>query len=188
MKILNEHRIVQRDMKPANILLHDPRGRENPPPTELVVKVSDYGFSRILDSNGLLKTWCGTPDYFAPEVWFHPYLSDNYHADAASYRYNAKIDLFSVGVILYECHTGNHPFLVRILASQYCICEFQPAVSGDIRKLRRFFKSATQDQMDRVAPLPPDCPEVLRSLIRGLLMKDAQKRTDFGKQAPLEIS
>ncbi|KAH7717328.1 Ser/Thr kinase [Aphelenchoides avenae] len=138
-------------MKPANILLHDPQGRANPPATELVVKVSDYGFSRILDSNGLLKTWCGTPAYFAPEVWFHPYLSDNYHADAASYRYNAKIDLFSVGVILYECYTGKHPFL--------------PAIRNDIRKLRRFFKTATQDRMDRVAPLPADCPEALRSLI-----------------------
>lgn len=118
MKILYDNRVVQRDMKPANILLHDPLGRENPPATELVVKVSDYGFSRILDSNGLLRTWCGTPSYFAPEVWFHPDFSDNYYADAASYRYKAKIDLFSVGVILYECYVGKHPFLVACALSR----------------------------------------------------------------------
>ncbi|KAH7718942.1 Serine/threonine-protein kinase ULK2 [Aphelenchoides avenae] len=171
MKILYDNRVVQRDMKPANILLHDPLGRENPPATELVVKVSDYGFSRILDSNGLLRTWCGTPSYFAPEVWFHPDFSDNYYADAASYRYKAKIDLFSVGVILYECYVGKHPFL--------------HAVGDDIRKLRKFYKEKTQEELDSVASVPSDCPAALRQLIRGLLKKDVQHRIDFGKQFDL---
>ena len=48
---------VQRDLKPANLLLSDG-----------VLKIADFGFARSLPSQSLADTLCGSPLYMAPEV------------------------------------------------------------------------------------------------------------------------
>lgn len=81
---------------------------------ELVAKISDYGLSRVLDAEGFANSCCGTKLYFAPEVWFHPDNSENYHYHCLSQRYvyDAKIELFSFGLTMYLCYVGRRPFFV----------------------------------------------------------------------------
>jgi serine/threonine-protein kinase len=88
----HRHGIVHRDVKPSNILM-DERGH---------VKVGDFGIARLLgdDAKGWTVTDArgavGTPHYMAPEAL----------AGAAP---DPRMDIFSVGVVLYETVTGRLP-------------------------------------------------------------------------------
>ena len=82
--------LTHRDIKPGNILLESPHGR---------VKLTDFGLAHIADDVKLTRTGfvTGTPLYMAPE-------------QAMGQSGDARSDLFSLGVILYEMCAGRPPF------------------------------------------------------------------------------
>lgn len=94
---LHEDRdVVHRDLKPENILCvsrHD----------DVHVKLTDFGLAKSITEDGL-KTFCGTPQYFAPEVLCRR------HTVAGRGRYDKKADMWSLGVILYILLCGAPPF------------------------------------------------------------------------------
>ena len=65
-----------------------------------MVKLSDFGLSRIVGEGSLMGTMCGTPSYLAPEVL----------GKGAKAGYDHKVDIWSMGVILYILLSGQHPF------------------------------------------------------------------------------
>ncbi|XP_011876015.1 PREDICTED: ovarian-specific serine/threonine-protein kinase Lok isoform X2 [Vollenhovia emeryi] len=58
---LHKMGITHRDLKPENILLKD--HSDNP-----LVKVSDFGMSKFVNTQTMMRTFCGTPMYVAPEI------------------------------------------------------------------------------------------------------------------------
>lgn len=85
---LHTNRIIHRDMKPQNILIGS--GGQ--------VKLCDFGFARAMSCSTLMVTSIkGTPLYMAPEV-------------VQEKPYNHTVDLWSLGVILYELYVGQPPF------------------------------------------------------------------------------
>jgi len=85
--------IVHRDLKPENILCSSPTH----------VKLADFGLAKTVTAGGL-KTFCGTPAYFAPEVL------QRRHTIVGEGRYGKPADMWSLGVILYILLTGKPPF------------------------------------------------------------------------------
>lgn len=83
--------ISHRDMKPENLLI-DKVGH---------IKISDFGLSRFLDTNGLVDTPCGSPCYASPEC-----------ISGKSYD-GITTDVWSSGVILYAMLTGQLPWTKR---------------------------------------------------------------------------
>ncbi|WKY03054.1 hypothetical protein Q1695_016388 [Nippostrongylus brasiliensis] len=97
LEAINKEGIVHRDLKPQNILLCNPTRQLNPPASELIIKLADFGFARFLSEGVMAATLCGSPMYMAPEV-------------IMSLQYDAKADLWSIGTILFQCLTGKAPF------------------------------------------------------------------------------
>ncbi|ONL93116.1 Serine/threonine-protein kinase ATG1a [Zea mays] len=90
LKVLRGRNIVHRDLKPQNLLLSTNGD-------DIVLKIGDFGFARSLVHENLAATICGSPYYMAPEIW-------------QGKDYDAKSDLWSVGIILFQLVTGKLPF------------------------------------------------------------------------------
>lgn len=91
LEVAHEQGVIHRDIKPQNIAV-TPDG---------VLKVMDFGIARLAKrTRGVTEAGMivGTPDYMAPEQL----LGD---------EVDARVDLYAVGVVLYECLTGNLPFV-----------------------------------------------------------------------------
>lgn len=91
-----EQNVVHRDLKPENILLCS---RTN----HVEVKLTDFGLAKTVNDDGC-KTFCGTPQYFAPEVLRRQ------HTVKGRGRYGKPADMWSLGVILYVLLSGTPPF------------------------------------------------------------------------------
>lgn len=120
--------LVHRDVKPANILI----GRDGS------VKLTDFGIARAVDAAPLTQadTVVGTPLYISPE-------------QAAGQPATPASDLYSLGIVAYECLTGEPPF------------------QGDPVAVTL----AHRDQ-----PLPRTLPGLMGDLINALTAKDPKAR------------
>lgn len=88
---IHDKEIMHRDIKPANIFLSNNKNS---------LIIGDFGISHIGD---LGKTYAGTPLYASPEVLNNQSI------------YSYKVDEWSLGCVLYELCTLNHPFFSRSL-------------------------------------------------------------------------
>ncbi|XP_041972523.1 phosphorylase b kinase gamma catalytic chain, skeletal muscle/heart isoform isoform X2 [Aricia agestis] len=96
VKYIHSKGIVHRDLKPENILLDD----------QLNVKITDFGFAKVLNEGEKLFELCGTPGYLAPET-----LKANMFDDAPGY--GIEVDIWACGVIMFTLLVGCPPFWHR---------------------------------------------------------------------------
>ncbi|CAI5747515.1 unnamed protein product [Peronospora destructor] len=95
LHVLHSNRIIHRDMKPQNILIG----------SRQQIKLCDFGFARAIGHDtSLLRSIKGTPLYMAPEL-------------VQKKTYNYTVDLWSLGVILYELAVGKPPFYTDRIVS-----------------------------------------------------------------------
>ena len=83
---LHNNNIIHRDIKPENILI----GEDNK------IKLCDFGWAKELTLENR-STFCGTVEYMAPEI-------------VGSENYDYGVDIWSLGILLYELLYGHSPF------------------------------------------------------------------------------
>lgn len=142
--IADAHRvgIIHRDIKPSNLFCVA-KGEG------VMIKVVDFGISKLTDATneeGVTVTgnFIGSPSYMSPEQM------------RAANRVDARTDVWSLGVVLYECLTAKLPFP----ASTY------PEICLKV----------TQDPPVMPSQYRADIPPVLEALILKCLEKDREKR------------
>lgn len=64
-----------------------------------IVKISDFGLSKILENVSVMETICGTISYVAPEILLY------------KKQYNRKVDVWSLGVLLFYMLSRSLPFM-----------------------------------------------------------------------------
>ncbi|KAH7935277.1 hypothetical protein HPB52_005702 [Rhipicephalus sanguineus] len=85
---VHSRQILHRDLKTQNLLLNQCRS---------IVKVGDFGISKILSSKSKAESLVGTPNNLSPEI-------------CVGKPYNQKSDIWALGCILYELLTLRSPF------------------------------------------------------------------------------
>ena len=123
--------VVHRDIKPENVQIL-PGG---------LVKLTDFGIARLMGEPTITQNGqvFGTPSYMSPE-------------QVAGKNIDARSDIFSVGVMLYEMIAGHKPF------------------SGDS------VVTITYNIMNMEPPPPPGAPQYIVSAIRKAMSKDPNMR------------
>lgn len=120
----HKNSVAHRDLKPENLLL---RSEDN----DSEIKIADFGFAKKVLTPNSLTTQCGTPGYVAPEI-------------LEGVPYDAKSDMWSLGVIVYILLGGYPPFIEqnqrelfrKIRKGQYEFHdEYWGAVSADAKDL-----------------------------------------------------
>merc|ERR1719181_1105354 len=87
---LHAHNIVHRDLKLENIM-YESKSPDSP------VKVIDFGFAKVWDSDKLMQASCGSVAYVSPDV-------------LRGHGYTSQCDLWSLGVIVFMLLSGYPPF------------------------------------------------------------------------------
>ncbi|KAF9137353.1 camp-dependent protein kinase catalytic subunit [Mortierella sp. GBA39] len=121
LEYLHGNNIIYRDLKPENILI-DAQGN---------VKITDFGFAKHLADNDTAWTFCGTPDYLAPEV-------------IKSKGYGKAADWWSFGIFIFEMLAGYPPFYDDDL---FKMC--QKIVDGEMR-YPKYFDGLAKDLLKRL--------------------------------------
>jgi len=127
--------VVHRDLKPQNIMVDDASR----------VWLMDFGLARSMELAGLTRTGVlmGTPDYMSPE-------------QARAEKVDARSDLFSLGIIVYEMLVGHLPFQAETLMAKL---------------LQR-----VQQRAKPVTEIDPSIPAPLGAVVTKCLEPDVAKR------------
>ncbi|XP_056428658.1 serine/threonine-protein kinase ULK3 [Hyla sarda] len=137
LKFLYERNISHLDLKPQNILLSS---FDKP-----YLKLADFGFAQHMICQDAPQALRGSPLYMAPEI-------------VCSKHYDARVDLWSVGVILYEALFGRAPFASRSFS-----------------ELEEKIRSNQSIELPTRPRVSPEC----RDLLQRLLVRDPDQRISF---------
>src|SRR3989442_994127 len=152
--------IVHRDLKPENIMLR-PDG---------LIKVLDFGLAKLTEPrtsnvdteaptvarvDTKMGTVMGTAQYMSPE-------------QARGLKVDARTDIFSLGVVLYEMLAGRPPFLGETTAD--------------------IISMLLQKEPQSLSALAPDTPTELQSIISKALRKDKNERYQTVKDLLIDLT
>ncbi len=141
MEVAHSHKIIHRDIKPQNIMISK----------EGKVKVTDFGIAKATSSNTISTNAMGSVHYTSPE-------------QARGGYSDAKSDIYSLGITMYEMITGELPF------------DGDSTVSIALKHL--------QEDITEPSELVPDIPYSLEQIILKCTQKSPDRR--YGNIAQLE--
>lgn len=134
MSYLHKNKIIHRDIKPQNILLHNSK-----------IKICDFGFSQTYnEGSSLFKTICGTPLYMSPEV-------------INLMPYTLKSEIWSLGVLFYNIFFDEHPYGYLTSISDYKSKLKSPIEFKEIEIFSdQFYNDTFNDLIQKMLSLNPE--------------------------------
>ena len=136
MVLLDRLKVLHRDIKPSNIMLHNDK-----------IKLGDFGFCKPMNNYDFSQTMVGSPIYMAPEI-------------LKSQSYTSKVDVWSLGVVLFEMLFGKCPYEEKTIPKLIALFETQGL------KIPRDINPISQNT---------------ETLLRKFLIIDPVKRTTFAE-------
>jgi len=141
LEYLHGKLIIHRDIKPENLLI-DGKGH---------LKLADFGWSNYFQPQMARDTFCGTLDYLAPEMLTNRHQHDH------------MVDIWAVGVLIYELLSGKAPFSSSIASSNM----------KEIEKL-------TQQNISNITlEYPKAFPSLAKDLVSKILKKNPRTRLNL---------
>ena len=137
--------IIHRDLKAENILIHDEK-----------CKIADFGWSN--KDQDFRNTFCGTPDYLAPEM-------------IVGSGHNEKLDIWTLGVLMYELLHGKTPFALKE----------KPKDQKNVHRL------IEKNIMEGKFETDPSLSAAAQDAIRKMMQTDPAKRPSIGQVLELEF-
>jgi serine/threonine protein kinase len=128
IEFLHENNLIHRDIKPENILL-DKKDK---------IKLCDFGSCTDI-KNGFRETFCGTFEYMAPEM-------------IKELPYNQGVDIWSLGILLYEMIHGFSPFSNKNEQNK-----------SQKRDLSQIFKNILSNKLRFKDGLSDECKSLIKS-------------------------
>ncbi|KAK9511041.1 hypothetical protein O3M35_005690 [Rhynocoris fuscipes] len=115
LEYLHNFNILYRDLKPENLIVD----------TTGFIKLVDFSISKMIKNR--TYTFCGTPEYMAPEI-------------IERKGYNLSVDWWSFGVFIYELCSGFTPFFSRVVDNIFknilnCDVKYPKRFSNELRDL-----------------------------------------------------
>ncbi len=144
LHVAHKKGIIHGDVKPANVLITE-EGR---------VKLTDFGMARVASRDGKDTPLLGTPAYWCPE-------------QVLGKPQDARSDIFSLGIVLYEMVTGRRPF--------------------DAESLQAICQKVMSSTPLPVSQINSSLPAGLNELIVSCLEKDPGRRRNSGEDLALDL-
>jgi serine/threonine protein kinase len=140
--------VIHRDIKPTNILLT----------RDMDIKIGDFSIAHVVTSdttNTMPMGFVGSPRYMSPE---------QVHED----NITNQTDLFSLGIVMYEMLTGQHPFAADSFS--------------------RLIHKIINEKPPPLRTYRSDIPEILEKIVYHALQKDMTKRYTMGLNMAADLS
>lgn len=144
--------MLHRDIKPENILIDE----------DFQPKLCDFGWTINLEKNESRQTFCGTYEYMAPEIF-------------EGKAYDSSVDIWSLGILLYELAHGHSPFtgssvfqIYKNITSQKLTCKesLHPNIASLIK---------------RILKIKPDSRPTIDDIVNDKCLKETLPEVTFSK-------
>ena len=159
--------IIHCDIKPENLLLNE----------NFEIKLIDFGYSKFYNKNELIREWKGTKIYASPELYKNKLNGFD----------GEKIDIFSLGVLLYVLVVGKFPFE----CAYYFDKSYRHLINRDYDKFWEKRKinisSEFQDLINKMLCYEPDKRLSILEIRNHQWMKDIGKISDYIYQKEFEF-
>lgn len=149
--------IVHRDLKPENVFLVRATDPQGGPQTR--VKVLDFGIAKIAEGIARTKTrgGMGTPEYMAPEQF------------SSAKSVDARADLYSIGVILYEALSGQLPYEADSLVELAHKIALEPPRALVCAQSVRGYEPLVMACLEKEIARRPDSADALRQRLAAVV-------------------
>lgn len=123
---------MHRDLKLQNILVDE--GHH--------IKIADFGWSHFLEAEKR-STYCGTLDYLAPEMI------------EKGHQHDQRVDIWSIGVLIYELCTGFSPFSCSLSGNEISIENVKKNINNMNYKVPKSLSQECHDLIRRILQKSP---------------------------------